>query len=148
MSKNRPRPGVEGTDRRETAAGPEQAPSRTTPRRGVRGGSRNQEEFSGETRLGQSIGKAKGRGVGPHQVRGLYQAFAESKAVETGLLTDLSDCGLFIDGIRNDKISDITTNIIRRKLVEFTKEECLKWDVPDAVQAYRSMVGPRTQGLA
>ena len=83
-----------------------------------------------ETRLGQSSGKPQGRGVGDKQSRGLYKAFANSKAVETGLLTDLSDCELFIEGIGHDKISDITTNIIRCKLIEFTEEQCRQWDVP------------------
>lgn len=83
-----------------------------------------------ETRLGQSFGKPQGRGVGHLQAGSLHDAFAKSKAVETGVLSDLSDCELFIDGISHDKISDITTNIIRRKLVEFTKEQCRRWGVP------------------
>jgi hypothetical protein len=83
-----------------------------------------------QTRLGLSKRKARGRGVGPGQSRDVYQAFANSKAVETGVLKDLSDCELFIDGIGHDKISDMTTNVIRRKLIEFTKEQCQKWNVP------------------
>lgn len=83
-----------------------------------------------ETRLGQSSRKPRGRGVGGKQARDLYGAIAKSKAVETGLLTDLSDCELFIDGIGHDKISDIATNVIRRELIEFTKEQCRKWGVP------------------
>ncbi len=83
-----------------------------------------------QTRLGQSSRRPQGRGVGSQQALDVYRAFAKSKAVETGLLKDLSDCELFIEGIGHDKISDITTNIIRRKLIEFTKEQCQKWLVP------------------
>ena len=42
----------------------------------------------------------------------------------------MSDCELFIDGIGHDKISDISTNIIRGRLIDFTKEQCQKWFVP------------------
>jgi hypothetical protein len=83
-----------------------------------------------ETRLGQSHGKPQGRGVGHLQAGSLYKAFSESKAIEIGILSDLSDCELFVDGISHDKISDITTNIIRRKLVEFTSEQCSRWAIP------------------
>jgi hypothetical protein len=87
-----------------------------------------------ETRLGVSRPKPselpQGRGIGNKQANSLYSAFAKSEAVKTGILTDLSDCELFIDGISNDKISDITINIIRRKLVKFTQEQCRLWDIP------------------
>lgn len=95
-----------------------------------------------ETRLGQSSGKPQGRGIGYTQANSLYHAFSESKAVETGILTDLSDCELFIDGIGHDKISDITTNIIRRKLVEFTEEQCRKWGIPTESKPYGASWDP------
>jgi hypothetical protein len=82
-----------------------------------------------QTRLGLSQGHPRGRGIGPKQAFSLYSAFADSKAIESGLLTDLSECELFIDRIGHDKISDVTTNIIRRKLIEFTQEQCRRWKV-------------------
>ncbi len=83
-----------------------------------------------ETRLGLSRGLPQGRGIGGMQARRLYTAFAKSKAVTTGVLEDLSDCELFIDGISHDKISDITINIIRGELVAFTQQQCQKWGIP------------------
>jgi hypothetical protein len=87
-----------------------------------------------ETRLGVSRPKPRelpqGRGVGTKQAQSLYAAFAKSKAVQTGILTDLSDCELFIEGISHDKISDVTVNIIRRQLVDFTKAQCRLHGVP------------------
>jgi hypothetical protein len=87
-----------------------------------------------ETRLGVSRPKPRelpqGRGVGTKQAQSLYAAFAKSKAVQTGILTDLSDCELFIEGISHDKISDVTVNIVRRKLIEFTKDQCRLHGVP------------------
>lgn len=78
-----------------------------------------------QTRLGMSRGKQpRGRGVGGEQADALYQALAESSAVKTGFLKDLEDCELLIEGIGRDKISDITTNIIRGKLIEYTQSQC------------------------
>ncbi len=82
-----------------------------------------------ETRLGESRGDPHGRGLGHKQALKVHEAFANSKAVETGVLADLSDCELFIDGISFDKVSDITTNIIRQKLVEFTQQQCEKHNI-------------------
>jgi len=78
-----------------------------------------------QTCLGMSRGKKpRGRGVGGEQADALYQALAESTAVKTGFLKDLEDCELLIGGISRDKISDITTNIIRGKLIEYTQSQC------------------------
>ena len=39
-------------------------------------------------------------------------------------LAELSDCELMVEGIGDDKISDITTNILRKMLIEYTQEQC------------------------
>jgi hypothetical protein len=44
--------------------------------------------------------------------------------VKTGLLNSLEECELMIDGIGPDKISDLTTNVIRQQLVQYTGEQC------------------------
>lgn len=77
-----------------------------------------------ETHLGVSRFSIKGRGIGPKQALLILNALKGSKAAETGLLKDLSDCQLMIPGISYDKVSDMTTNIIRRKLIEYTQEQC------------------------
>lgn len=74
-----------------------------------------------ETCLGLSRSIPAGRGIGTHQAGDLYDHLRASRAAETGLLSELSDCELFIEGIGPDKISDITTNIIRRYLIEYTR---------------------------
>jgi len=77
-----------------------------------------------DTHLGLSTGKPSGRGVGLIQAGAIYNQLKNSKAVLTGKLQDLSDCELLIPGISNDKISDITINIIRSKLLEYTETQC------------------------
>jgi hypothetical protein len=74
-----------------------------------------------ETRLGLSKAKPAGRALGPELAGRLRAALAGSEAVQSGLLTDLEDTILMIEGIGADLISDITTNVIRWQLVIYTQ---------------------------
>ncbi len=86
-----------------------------------------------QTRFGLSTGKKpRGRGVGGEQTVNLYNALADSTAVKTGFIKDLEECELLIEGIGRDKISDISTNIIRHKLIEYTHAQCELWNIPIA----------------
>ena len=77
-----------------------------------------------ETRLGQSVGVPSGRGVGEDKATMLGGAFRNSRAFETGLLSDISEAELFIYGVGRDTISDLATNVIRGLLAEYTLEQC------------------------
>ena len=83
-----------------------------------------------ETRLGLSQGRPNGAGIGRLQARQLYRAFKDSSAVKTGFLSSLEECELMIEGIGCDKLSDLTTNIIRGHLVEYTRSQCELHGVP------------------
>lgn len=76
-----------------------------------------------ETHLGVSQLEPDGRGIGPKQAGTILKNLQNSVAGQTGLLKDLTDVALFIDGVGADKISDMTTNIIRRHLVEYTQQQ-------------------------
>lgn len=77
-----------------------------------------------ETCLGLSSGRPAGRGVAGKQAIDVYESLAASQAAKSGILEELAECDLFIPGIGSDKISDITTNIIRRPLIEYTQAQC------------------------
>lgn len=77
-----------------------------------------------ETCLGFSHGRPAGRGIGRLQAAQIYERLRISEAARTGVLADLSDCALFIEGISYDKISDVTTNLIRRHLITYTQDQC------------------------
>ncbi len=54
----------------------------------------------------------------------------KSEAAKTGLLKDLEDTALVIYGIDVDRISDITTNIIRQPLIDYTQEMAEHYGIP------------------
>ncbi len=83
-----------------------------------------------ETHLGVSRGSISGKGVSGKQAGDLYTKLSASRAVKTGHLKDLSDCELMIPGIGFDKVSDITTNIIRERLIEYTQAQCELHNIP------------------
>ncbi|MDD5209843.1 MAG: hypothetical protein PHV36_10685 [Elusimicrobiales bacterium] len=84
-----------------------------------------------QTHLGLSKGSvSRGRGVGGIQAEALLDALTRSKAIKTGLLKDLEDCALLVEDLASDKISDITTNLIRKHLIEYTVDQCELWGVP------------------
>ena len=83
-----------------------------------------------ETHLGLSKGKAQGRALGQKSARNVWKALSESEAVKTGLLEDLEDTILMVPGISSDIISDITTNLIRGPLIQYTQEMANHYGIP------------------
>jgi hypothetical protein len=83
-----------------------------------------------ETGLGLSVQGRKGRGVGFERSEDLWEALCRSEAVQSGLVEDLEDTVLMIEGIGPDIISDITTNVIREPLIEYTQAVCQVYGIP------------------
>jgi hypothetical protein len=54
----------------------------------------------------------------------VWAALTKSKASKTGLLKDIEDACLFIEGIGPDRISDAVCNIIRGPLIQYTQDMC------------------------
>lgn len=92
-----------------------------------------------ETFLGQSQGYPNGKAIGETKAIQLAEALRNSRAFETGMLSDISDAELFIRGIGRDTISDLTTNILRNLLAEYTRDQCILHDID--VETVRS-IGP------
>ncbi len=77
-----------------------------------------------ETRLGYSRRRSQGAGIGTMQAGQLFAALQGSTAVQTGFLRSLEECELMIDGVARDKLSDLTTNVIRGHLAQYTLDQC------------------------
>lgn len=86
-----------------------------------------------ETHLGFSKRRSIGKGLGIDRAIKLYDSLVESEVVNSGLLEDLEETAFMIDGIGPDMISDIVTNIIRGKLIEYTQEMCQKYEIPTSL---------------
>lgn len=77
-----------------------------------------------ETNLGLSK-KGKWLAIWKWQANDIYEKLLASKAIKTWLISDLEDTALMIDWIKEDKISDIVTNIIRWELIKYTQNQCI-----------------------
>lgn len=83
-----------------------------------------------ETHLGLSRGRSRGRALGQRSSYDVWEFLRSSQAVQSGLLEDLEDTILLVDGIADDIVSDITTNIIRQPLIEYTQVVCGVYGIP------------------
>jgi hypothetical protein len=83
-----------------------------------------------ETHLGLSKERARGRALGYESAVGVYDALSRSEAAKSGLLEDLEDTILMVDGIDKDIVSDMTTNIIRGLLIKYTNQICPLYGIP------------------
>ena len=84
-----------------------------------------------ETCLGtNSVGTDRGKGVSTGNTDEIISSIIKSKAIENKLVQNIEDMRIFVDGIDRDKTSDIVTNIIRKKLIEYTNEQCDFWGIP------------------
>ncbi|ELQ9308667.1 hypothetical protein R3D73_001590 [Serratia marcescens] len=83
-----------------------------------------------EFHLGYSAGKSQGHGFGSGSAHSVWNALTKSKAVQTGLLRDLEDTALLIEGIGTDMISDAVSNILRGPLIKYTQDICVYYNIP------------------
>lgn len=83
-----------------------------------------------ETCLGLSKSKPRGKGAGDDDSRRIFESILGSEAIQTGLVEDLEDTAIFIERISRDKVSDMTTNIIKKSLIDYTKSQCELWNIP------------------
>jgi len=61
-------------------------------------------------------GTTNGRGVGKLNTQKILNRIIESNAVENGLVNNIEDIIIFVEDIDRDKLSDMVTNIIRKKV--------------------------------
>lgn len=83
-----------------------------------------------DTHLGLSKAQSRGTALGDGFADKIMESLTASRAAESGLLQDLEDTALLVQGIDRDRISDIVTNLIRDQLLDFTTEVCDYYGIP------------------
>ena len=95
-----------------------------------------------EIHLGVSKRARAGRGIGEEQERRITEALANSCAAKAGLIQNIQELELHIEGIGPDKISDLVANIILACLAEYTEATCTEYGIttrPCAVSGFWNM---------
>lgn len=83
-----------------------------------------------ETRIGYSQNKPNGLSGGENLGREIYTLIRKSNAIRTGMIGDIFDASVMIENLGPDKISDFITSLIFEKLINYTQNECLKYNIP------------------
>lgn len=83
-----------------------------------------------EFHLGFSRKESRGHAFGEKSAESVWGALSKSAASVSGLLQDLEDTCLLIEGIGHDMISDAVCNIIRGPLIRYTQDMCEYYGVP------------------
>lgn len=94
---------------------------------------------SNEVCLGFSRTKPQGKGMGPTDATRIFKSLKESPALRTGIMEDIEDFRIFVENVDKDKMSDMTANIIKKQLMEYTREQCRIWGIdltPDVVSGF------------
>lgn len=79
------------------------------------------------TRLGYSKVRSDGSGAGEHLATLFLEELKRVRhLIKNGIFNYLEECSLLCDELKFDRISDITIDIIKLPLINFTQEQCLK----------------------
>lgn len=62
------------------------------------------------------LGISKGKGVGQIGAEKIFNALKNSKAIEDGVLQDIEDLRVLVNGFDKDMLSDMLTNILKKHL--------------------------------
>ena len=80
--------------------------------------------------LGMSKGNPNGHGMGPEDTKEIFDHLYGSRAMLTGIMEDIEDFRIFVPNVDKDKVSDMTANIIKKHLLEYTIEQCELHEIP------------------
>ena len=83
-----------------------------------------------EFHIGYSKDRSRGSALGAVSAEKIWESLVKSKAAETGVLHDLEDTILFVDGVGPDMLSDAVCNIIRGPLIQYTQQACAYYGIP------------------
>lgn len=85
---------------------------------------------SNDVCFGMSRARPQGHGMGPKDTEEIFGQLLYSRAIQSGLMEDIEDFRIFVPNVDKDKVSDMTTNIIKKHLIEYTKQQCSLLEIP------------------
>ncbi|TRO62492.1 hypothetical protein [Streptomyces sp. IB201691-2A2] len=90
-----------------------------------------------EFRLGFASKNSEGSGSGPGLAKKVVEAM--SQAIRRGMvdIEHFEELGILVSGINKDRISDITCNLLKPRLIKYTQDICHTFDVPMQVRKIR-----------
>ena len=74
--------------------------------------------------LGLSKNESRGNGIGKKYQKEIFDNILNTAKKHEGLLKQIQDIKIFVQGIDRDRISDMVSNIIKKELIEYTKQQC------------------------
>lgn len=80
--------------------------------------------------MGMSCGKPQGHGMGPEDTNAIFKELLKSRAINSGIMEDIEDFRIFVPNVDRDKVSDMTANIIKWQLIEYTRQQCELHNIP------------------
>jgi hypothetical protein len=84
-----------------------------------------------EVGLGNSMTR-KGLKIGPKNAVDILSLFKDIPQIQKYGFTHFEEVQLLVEGIAQDRISDIACNLLMSFLVDYTIDECGKWSIPTA----------------
>jgi hypothetical protein len=83
-----------------------------------------------EIGLGYAVGTTKGSGLGSYLNKLVFDTLTASPDLVERKLKHIEELQLVSLGISADRVSDITANILKDTLIQYTKRQCELWNIP------------------
>jgi hypothetical protein len=83
-----------------------------------------------ETKLGLSRNQSRGKGASSEILFKIFKDISEENLIVDRLIENPMDVCLFAGNFAEDRMSDLITNVLRKKLHDFTKLQCNKHNIP------------------
>lgn len=97
-----------------------------------------------ETRLGYGVNNPAGRSAGSKVKGELIDAIWNNQVIQTKSINKVSDLILFIPNFSIDRISDVTTKVLKHYLIEFTQRQCIMLGIPMVSVKQKDILNPVT----
>lgn len=74
--------------------------------------------------LGLPKNESRGNGISEKYQKEIFDNILNTAKKHEGLLNQIQDIKIFVQWIDRDRISDMVSNIIKKELIEYTKQQC------------------------